>query len=163
MIELYTHEIFLPKDRKFVELNDLYFDGTINIGKITPEQKRIMYEIDKAIIVDSKTGLIKTPFGLASIKQLSTGCKTFLNIIREEDEKTVFSLDGCSYNIIEMILDYIEDKHNIAVYTTNSEIGYCKDREMLLDGKLMYTDIDIISDYITLSLDSKLRRINSNG
>ncbi len=44
------------------------------------EAAQIVKSIDNAELLDENTGLIKTPFGLASVNNLSTGCKTTLNV-----------------------------------------------------------------------------------
>ena len=55
------------------------------------EAAEIIELIDNAKLLDENTGLVKTPMGLTSVNNLSTGCKTALNVafVREHPELNI--------------------------------------------------------------------------
>ena len=73
----------------------------------------ILKTIDNAEIVDPTTNLIKTPYGLCSTRQLSSGCKAALvaNYMKKHNKRE-FALDvycgGNALDIIYQILDNTE-------------------------------------------------------
>lgn len=59
--------------------NDSFFNVNVYGSSFTEEEKKIVKMIDHVDIVDEEK--IITPFGIGSVTDLSTGCKTLLNIL----------------------------------------------------------------------------------
>ena len=57
---------------------DDYFNLFVLPSELDATDEKIMYEIDKAKLLDKELGTIRTPFGITSIEHLSSGCKTVI-------------------------------------------------------------------------------------
>ena len=78
---LYTER----KDSKdWIFYNDLYFN--LNTGNEDMSQKEIdlIQQVDEAKLTQDKH--IETKYGLGTIRNLSSGCKTLLNIVKHPDK-----------------------------------------------------------------------------
>lgn len=94
MIEVHTKYV-----KDCIRMNDAYFN-THTATKIFDEQsKEVMYKIDSAILL--RDGRIKTQFGIGTILNLSTGCKTILNIMNNRN--LIFTVDECGPNALSII------------------------------------------------------------
>ena len=81
MIDIYTER----KDSKDgIFYNDLYFN--LNTGNEDMSQKEIdlIQQVDEAKLTPDKH--IETKYGLGTIRNLSSGCKTLLNIVKHPDK-----------------------------------------------------------------------------
>ena len=81
MIDIYTER----KDSKdWIFYNDLYFN--LNTGNEEMSQKEIdlIQQVDEAKLTPDKH--IETKYGLGTIRNLSSGCKTLLNIVKHPDK-----------------------------------------------------------------------------
>lgn len=62
--------------------NDRWFIQRVKYDRSFLERQRdILYNIDKAQIIDYKLLTMITPYGTTTVDKLSTGCKTVLNIV----------------------------------------------------------------------------------
>jgi hypothetical protein len=107
-----------------------------------------MISIDGAHILDRGIGTIRTPFGLTSIESLSTGVKTFLNILYIAKYKLPFTVDltQCGYNVLDIIFSYLDDNPIIDVLLTHLDIMKCKHFEFLVNGKTHYrNNLDFVA------------------
>ena len=76
MIDIYT----IKKDSKdWIIYNDLYFNLNTANEEMTEKDIAIIKRADDAILTQDKH--IQTKYGLGTIRNLSSGCKTLLNII----------------------------------------------------------------------------------
>ena len=85
MIDIYT----IKKDSKdWIIYNDLYFNLNTANEEMTEKDIAIIKRADDAILTQDKH--IQTKYGLGTIRNLSSGCKTLLNIIKypEKVKKT---------------------------------------------------------------------------
>ena len=75
MIDIYTKKI---DSKDWIFQNDLYFN--LNTGNEEMSQKEIdlIQQVDEAKLTPDKH--IETKYGLGTIRNLSSGCKTLLNI-----------------------------------------------------------------------------------
>ena len=81
MIDIYTKKI---DSSNWIIQNDLYFN--LNTGNEQMSQREIdlIQQIDKAKLTPDKH--IETKYGLGTIRNLSSGCKTLLNIVKHPDK-----------------------------------------------------------------------------
>ena len=96
MIDIYTER----KDSKdWIFYNDLYFN--LNTGNEDMSQKEIdlIQQVDEANLTPDKH--IETKYGLGTIRNLSSGCKTLLNIVKHHDK--VVNVEECGPNVLRII------------------------------------------------------------
>jgi hypothetical protein len=112
MLKIYSKSEVLPKP--VVEShNEVFFARNLKYADLTPADFPIISNIDKAVPYEAD--YFKTPFGLAQIKHLSTGCKTVLNAIHFPDK--IFNFTECGGNAIsELIRVSAELKDDIVIY-----------------------------------------------
>lgn len=75
---IYTDEKYF-NGREFIKVNDIYFAFNTLNDPITRADLEIIKRVDSADVF--KNYEIETPFGRGTIYDLSTGCKTLLNIV----------------------------------------------------------------------------------
>ena len=100
MIDIYTER----KDSKdWIFYNDLYFN--LNTGNEDMSQKEIdlIQQVDEAKLTPDKH--IETKYGLGTIRNLSSGCKTLLNIVKHPDK--VVNVEECDRMFLESFLLWI--------------------------------------------------------
>ncbi len=100
MIDIYTER----KDSKdWIFYNDLYFN--LNTGNEDMSQKEIdlIQQVDEAKLTPDKH--IETKYGLGTIRNLSSGCKTLLNIVKHPDK--VVNVEECGPMFLESFLLWI--------------------------------------------------------
>ena len=81
MIDIYTEK---SDSKDWIFHNDLYFN--LNTGNEEMSQKEIdlIQQVDAAKLTPDKH--IETKYGLGTIRNLSSGCKTLLNIVKHPDK-----------------------------------------------------------------------------
>ena len=86
MIDIYTNKI---DSKDWILQNDLYFN--LNTGNEEMSQKEIdlIWQIDEAKLTPDKH--IETKYGLGTIRNLSSGCKTLLNIVKHPDKAVSYT------------------------------------------------------------------------
>ena len=92
MIDIYTKK---TDSKDWILQNDLYFN--LNTGNEEMSQKEIdlIRQIDEAKLTPDKH--IETKYGLGTIRNLSSGCKTLLNIVKHPDK--VVNVEECGPNV----------------------------------------------------------------
>ncbi|MCI9254444.1 MAG: DUF4869 domain-containing protein [Lachnospiraceae bacterium] len=96
MIYLYTQK---QENDDWILQNDWYFNLYTGNQPFTEEEKQIVERIDGARITDDMH--IVTRYGLGTIRNLSTGCKTYLNIAKNMNK--VVSAEECGRNVLEIL------------------------------------------------------------
>lgn len=71
MIYIYTEKKESPD---WILKNDLFFNLNTSNEEMTEKEKRLIYQADDAILTSDKH--IETKYGLGTIRNLSSGCKT---------------------------------------------------------------------------------------
>ncbi len=121
MIDIYTER----KDSKdWIFYNDLYFN--LNTGNEEMSQKKeidLIQQVDEAKLTPDKH--IETKYGLGTIRNLSSGCKTLLNIVKHPDKvvnveecgteciKDIFAMENIKiYMSRPTLFDISDDAHN---------------------------------------------------
>lgn len=105
MIEIYTEK---KNSKDWIIQNDLYFNLNTGNEEMTEKDINIIRKADNAILTPDKH--IQTKYGLGTIRNLSSGCKTLLNIIKHPDK--VVCVEECGPNILKMIFKM----DNIKIY-----------------------------------------------
>lgn len=107
MITVYRQDA-VPKEMEIIRLNDVYFNKHTST-MLDERAGKIIQKIDRSEWLDQY--LIKSQFDHSSlsIDKLSTGCKTLLNIMYNQDK--VFDIRECGDEVLDMI--YSLEKGNI--------------------------------------------------
>lgn len=104
--------VYLSKEsirgKKLIECNDAWFNiHNQEYDLSTPENRKILLDVDSATYI--RSGFVESNFcGKCVIRteQLSTGCKTLLNIMNCRDK--VFNIIECGENVIDMIFKLLD-------------------------------------------------------
>ena len=81
MIDIYTDK----KDSKdWILQNDLYFNLNTSNEEMSSNEINLIQQVDEAKLTPDKH--IETKYGLGTIRNLSSGCKTLLNIVKHPDK-----------------------------------------------------------------------------
>mgnify|MGYP004542332559 CR=1 FL=1 len=129
MIDIYTEK---KESNDWILQNDLYFN--LNTANEVMSQKEINFiqQVDEAKLTPDKH--IETKYGLGTIRNLSSGCKTLLNIIRHPDK--VVCVEECGPNVLQIIFTM----NNIKIYMS---------RPTLVDipgnAQIRFNDSDIVT------------------
>lgn len=93
--------------------NDWYFNIYTANENFDEKEKMLIKEIDNAVLTSDYR--IETEFGLGNIRDLSSGCKTLLNIIKNPNK--IVCADECGKNV----LDKIFAMDNIKIFMSKPE------------------------------------------
>lgn len=129
MIEIYTEK---KNSKDWIIQNDLYFNLNTGNEEMTEKDINIIRKADNAILTPDKH--IQTKYGLGTIRNLSSGCKTLLNIIKHPDK--VVCLEECGPNILKMIFKM----DNIKIYMSRPSFVDVPD-----DAKIRFNGNDIVT------------------
>ena len=80
MIDIYTNK---SDSKNWIFQNDLYFNLNTGNEEMTQSEIDLIQQIDDAKLTPDKH--IETKYGLGTIRNLSSGCKTLLNIVKHPD------------------------------------------------------------------------------
>lgn len=90
-----------------IEYNDGWFNMHIGTACNSDEAVKVVKDIDEVDICDSDRKYFESPFkagALVRIDELSTGCKTALNVLNFPDK--CFCMNECGNNAIDKILTF---------------------------------------------------------
>lgn len=125
MIYIYTEK---RESEDWILKNDLFFNLYTSNMPLTEKDIEAIASIDGAKVLSGSR--IETKYGLGTIRNLSSGCKTFLNILKNPDK--VVSVEECGRNVLEML--FLMDQINI--YMSRPErFGIEVDVKMCFNGK----------------------------
>ena len=99
---------------------------------MTEEDINIIRQADNAILTPDKH--IQTKYGLGTIRNLSSGCKTLLNIMKHPDK--VVCVEECGPNILKMIFKM----DNIKIYMSRPSF-----MDVSNDAKIRFNGNDIVT------------------
>lgn len=129
MIEIYTEK---KNSKDWIIQNDFYFNLNTGNEEMTEKDINIIRKADNAILTPDKH--IQTKYGLGTIRNLSSGCKTLLNIIKHPDK--VVCVEECGPNILKMIFKM----DNIKIYMSRPSFVDVPD-----DAKIRFNGNDIVT------------------
>lgn len=136
MINIYRNKADFPENLEYVQLNDIYFNE-VTFDLLDDRAKKIVKIIDGTEILGKYK--VKSRFGddILNIDQLSSGCKTVLNVLYNPDK--IFWIMECGENALEVLFEL--EKGN--VYCETSMIPFEFSKVKACTGK---EEIEI-SDY----------------
>lgn len=110
LIYIYTEK---QKSEDWVLKNDLFFNLYTGNQPLTEADKQAILKIDSAKVTEDNH--IETKYGLGTIRNLSSGCKTYLNVIKNPGK--VVSAEECGGNVLTMLFKL----DNIKIYMNRPE------------------------------------------
>ena len=128
MIDIYTDK---KNCEDWIIQNDLYFNLNTCNEEMTERDINLIKQADDAVLTPDKH--IQTKFGLGTIRNLSSGCKTLLNIIKHPDK--VVCVEECGPNVLRIIFTM----DNIKIYMSRPTLFDIPD-----DAKIRFNDSDIV-------------------
>ena len=127
MIDIYTEK----KDSKdWILQNDLYFNLNTGNEEMSQNEIDLIQQVDEAKLTPDKH--IETKYGLGTIRNLSSGCKTLLNIVKHPDK--IVNVEECGPNVLRIIFTM----DNIKIYMSRPTLFDIAD-----DAKIRFNDSDI--------------------
>lgn len=132
MIDIYTEK---KASSDWILKNDLYFNLNTSNEEMTEADKNLILQADNAILTSDKH--IETKYGLGTIRNLSSGCKTLLNIKKHPDK--VVCVEECGPNVLKMIFQM----DNIKIYMSRPSFVEIPDKT-----ELRFNDRDVVKGNI---------------
>ena len=129
MIDIYTEK----KDSKdWILQNDLYFNLNTSNEKMSEKEIDLIRQVDESKLTPDKH--IETKYGLGTIRNLSSGCKTLLNIVKHPEK--VVCVEECGPNVLKIIFAM----DNIKIYMSRPSFAEIPD-----DMQIRFNDVDIVT------------------
>lgn len=121
---------------------DSFFKLNVLSSTFEKLDEEVMLKVDKATLVDKKSGLIKTEFGLTDVLHLSTGCKTvlsYLHIIRNKEKYDfeILDINECGANALEVLfecVDKLNDSDTVFLLEHSNHLFNCSERDYIING-----------------------------
>lgn len=127
--------IYIYTDKKscsgWIMENDWYFNLYTSNREFTDEDRAAAWQIDRAKVSGDKR--IETKYGMGTVRNLSSGCKTLLNV-RKNPGKVV-NADECGKNV----LDILFAMDGISLYMTRPERVSIRE-----DAKICFNGTDVV-------------------
>ena len=96
----YDRYIYRKDSKDWILQNDLYFNLNTGNEEMSQNEINLIQQVDEAKLTPDKH--IETKYGLGTIRNLSSGCKTLLNIIKHPDK--VVCIEECGPNVLKRAL-----------------------------------------------------------
>lgn len=128
MIDIYTEK---KNSKDWILKNDLYFNLSTSNEEMSKEEIEIIREVDDAILTPDKH--IETKYGLGTIRNLSSGCKTLLNIVKHPEK--VVCVEECGPNVLKKIFEM----DNIKIYMSRPSF-----MEIPKNVRLRFNDKEVV-------------------
>ena len=125
-------DIYRKKEAKdWILQNDLYFNLNTSNEEISENEKKLIQQVDEARLTLDKH--IETKYGVGTIRNLSSGCKTLLNIVKHPDK--VVNVEECGPNVLKIIFTL----DNIKIFMSRPTLFDIPD-----DVKIRFNDSDTV-------------------
>ena len=128
MIHIYTEK---KESKDWILQNDLYFNLNTGNEEMSENEINLIQQVDEAKLTPDKH--IETKYGLGTIRNLSSGCKTLLNIVKHPDK--VISVEECGPYVLKIIFAM----DNIKIYMSRPSFADIPD-----DAKIRFNDSDVV-------------------
>lgn len=132
-IIIFTERNKLPENIKYyLDDCEAFFDAKVSSKEFTDKDLDIIKKIDNAVLLDKDIGTVRTPFGVASIENLSSGCKTVLvlqYLIRNSNDysgKILLDVTACGYNALDILFNLVSSAHIDIVLLLRHDNGLCR-------------------------------------
>lgn len=129
MIDIYTKK---ENSKDWIIQNDLFFNLYTSNEEMSDNEVALIRQVDDAKLTADKR--IETKYGLGTIRNLSSGCKTLLNIIKHPEK--VVCVEECGPNVLQIIFSM----DNIKIYMSRPTLV-----EISEDVKLRFNDTEIVT------------------
>ena len=129
VIDIYTEK---KESSSWILKNDLYFNLNTSNEEMTEKDRKLIQQADDAVLTPDKH--IETKYGLGTIRNLSSGCKTLLNIVKHPDK--VVCVEECGPNVLKLIFQM----DNIKIYMSRPSFV-----EIPAKAKLRFNDRDVVT------------------
>ena len=129
MIDIYTEK---KASKEWIIQNDLYFNLHTGNEDMSENEINLIQQVDEAKLTQDKR--IETKYGLGTIRNLSSGCKTLLNIVKHPDK--VVSVEECGPNVLNIIFKM----DNIKIYMSRPTLCDIPD-----NVQIRFNDTDIVT------------------
>ena len=129
MIDIYTEK---KESSSWILKNDLYFNLNTSNEEMTEKDRKLIQQADDAVLTPDKH--IETKYGLGTIRNLSSGCKTLLNIVKHPDK--VVCVEECGPNVLKLIFQM----DNIRIYMSRPSFV-----EIPAKAELRFNDRDVVT------------------
>ena len=129
MIDIYTEK----KDSKdWIIKNDLFFNLNTSNEEMSDNEVALIKQVDDAKLTPDKH--IETKYGLGTIRNLSSGCKTLLNIVKHPEK--VVCVEECGPNVLKVIFSM----DNIKIYMSRPSLA-----DIPADAIIRFNDTDVVT------------------
>ena len=129
MIDIYTEK----RDSKdWILQNDLYFNLNTSNEEMSQREIDLIQQVDDAKLTPDKH--IETKYGLGTIRNLSSGCKTLLNIVKHPDK--VVCVEECGPNVLKIIFTM----NNIRIYMSRPTLTEIPD-----NTEIRFNDSEVVT------------------
>ena len=129
MIDIYTEK----RDSKdWILQNDLYFNLNTSNEEMSQKEIDLIQQVDNAKLTPDKH--IETKYGLGTIRNLSSGCKTLLNIVKHPDK--VVCVEECGPNVLKIIFAM----NKIRIYMSRPTLTEIPD-----DAEIRFNDSEVVT------------------
>ena len=108
MITIFKNKKDIPQDKEYIELNDIFFNQN-TAAKLDERAAKYIQIIDGSEFLSKYKIRSRFEDIILNTDQLSTGCKTVLNVLYFPDK--VFCLKECGNNALEILYSF--DKGNV--------------------------------------------------
>ena len=129
VIDIYTEK---KESSSWILKNDLYFNLNTSNEEMTEKDRKLIQQADDAVLTPDKH--IETKYGLGTIRNLSSGCKTLLNIVKHHDK--VVCVEECGPNVLKLIFQM----DNIKIYMSRPSFV-----EIPAKAELRFNDRDVVT------------------
>ena len=129
MIDIYTEK---ENSKDWIIQNDLFFNLYTSNEEMSDNEVAFIRQVDDAKLTADKH--IDTKYGLGTIRNLSSGCKTLLNIIKHPEK--VVCVEECGPNVLKIIFSL----DNIKIYMSRPTLV-----EISEDVQLRFNDTEIVT------------------
>lgn len=129
MIDIYTEK---KNSKDWILQNDLYFNLNTGNEEMSEKEIDLIRQVDEARLTPDKH--IETKYGLGTIRNLSSGCKTLLNIVKHPEK--VVCVEECGPNVMKIIFAM----DDIKIYMSRPSFAEIPD-----DMQIRFNDADIVT------------------
>lgn len=129
MIDIYTEK---KNTKDWILKNDLFFNLNTANEEMSDREVDLIMKVDEATLTPDKH--IETKYGLGTIRNLSSGCKTLLNIIKHPDK--VVCVEECGPNVLKKIFEM----DDIRIYMSRPSLFEISD-----EVQMRFNDTDVVT------------------
>lgn len=129
MIDIYTEKKI---SNDWIIQNDLYFNLNTSNEEMSENEIKLIKQVDDAKLMPDKR--IETKYGLGTIRNLSSGCKTMLNIVKHPEK--VVCVEECGPNVLKVIFAM----DNIRIYMSRPTLT-----EIPENAEIRFNDAEVVT------------------